>query len=464
MIKRSLTAALLVVFSFAGASAETIVQGSIEKTQNWNPKNSPYVISGTVTVEKKGFLTLYPGTTVRFKEGARLLVKGVLYSKGMPQNPVRFIPDDGTSFYEGIRFESPYKNTIEWSIMIRGGIISEGSNVSITNNYMLNSTGIQVLHLGNVLIKDNYFFNNTYGVYVDGKNVQYAVMNNTFNKNRFAVYVKDMPGGKAMIRNNNFFQNQVNLTNYSPSDIDCKENYWGAQESNQVERLIFDRKNNNKVGKAVYEPFAKAQFKLFEPPVGFMALVKQYLTLKRPDEDPERIAIGGSFIGMFPFTPESTANETQLNLGGSAEFTANITGAFLWGMEARQFFSLTEQKENYDYSLSMTTLLANLYYYIGWQKNVWLVPYVKLGQGLCLIAEEYRNDAPVYDGSYTKKLMETNYALTAGAGLEFFPSRNISLKLEGLYMIVTARQGAFNTASASLGVMFYFDSPLFINK
>ena len=100
MIKRSLAAALFLVISIAGAYAETIVEGIVEKTENWNPKNSPYVISGTVTVEKKGFLTLYPGTTVRFKEGAQLLVKGVLYSKGTPQNPVRFIPDDGTSFYE----------------------------------------------------------------------------------------------------------------------------------------------------------------------------------------------------------------------------------------------------------------------------------------------------------------------------------------------------------------------------
>ena len=464
MIKRFFTAALVLLGLWGSAYTETIVQPFIEKQQNWIPKNSPYVISGNVVIEKKGFVTIHPGTTVRFKEGAQITVKGALYSKGTAQNPVRFIPDDGTSFYEGIKFESPYKNTIEFSIMIRGGIISEGSSVVINNNYILNSTGIQVLHLANVLVKDNYFFNNTYGVYVDGKNTQFAVTNNTFNKNRFAVYVKDMPGGRAMIRNNNFFQNQVNLTNYSPSDIDCKENYWGTQDANQAARLIFDRKNNNKVGKAVFEPLAKAQFRLFEPPAGYMVLVKQYLTLKRPDEDPERIAIGGSFFGLFPFTPERVINESTVSLGGSVEFTANITGAFLWGMEVRQFFSLAEEKQGYDYNMSMTSLLANLYYYIGWQKNVWLVPYVKLGQGLTMISEEYRNDLPVYDGSYTKKLIETNYTLNAGAGLEIFPARNFSLKLEGLYSIITLKNGAVNSGSASLGVMFYFDSPLFINK
>ncbi len=446
------------------AYAETAVDKVIDRQQNWIPKNSPYIISGEVVIEKTGFITLHPGTTVRFKEGAQITVKGVLYSKGSPQNPVRFIPDDGTSFYEGIKFQSPYRNTIEHSIMIRGGIISEGTNVTITNNYILNSTGIQLQHLSVTLVKDNYFFNNTYGIHADGRNMQMSVTNNTFNKNRFALYINNIPGARAVFKNNNFVQNQVNLTNYSPSDVDCKENYWGTADEKMAARLIFDRKNNNKVGRAVFMPLAKQPFKLFQPPAGFMALVKQYLTLKRPDEDPERVAFGGSFTAQMPFTPERVVSETNLSLGGAAEFTANITGVFLWGIEAKQFFSLTEKKEDYDYSLSTSLITANLYFYPGWQKNVWLVPYVKMGNGIALITEDYSSEQPLFNGTYSKKHLEVNYAFTAGVGLEVFPLRNISLKLDVTYAVVTAKHGGINSGCASFGTMLYFDSPLFLNK
>lgn len=463
MIKKNLAAAVL-LFCYFSAHAEVAVDGVIDKQQNWIPKNSPYIISGEVTIERTGFVTIYPGTTVRFKEGAKIMVKGALYSKGSPQNPVRFIPDDGTSFYEGIMFQSPYRNTIEYSIMIRGGIISEGTNVIINNNYILNSTGIQLRHLSVTQIRENYFFNNTYGIHADGKNMQMSVTNNTFNRNRFALYISNMPGAKAVFRNNNFRQNQANIANYSSADIDCKENYWGSADERAIARLIFDRKNNNKVGRVVFMPFAKQPFKLFEPPPGFMALVKQYLALKRPDEDPERVAFGASFMVKMPFTPERVVSETNLNLGGVASFTANITGAFLWGVEAGQFFSLTEKKENYDYSLSTAYILANLYYYLGWQKNIWLVPYLKMGNGVALITEEYSSEMPIFEGTYSKKHLEVNYAFTAGVGLEMFLTRNISLKLDVTYAIITARHGAINSGCASFGTMFYFDSPLFLNR
>lgn len=401
--------------------AETNVPSTIEKADNWVPKLSPYIISGTVTIENTGVVTIYPGTVVRFKEGAKLIVNGAMYAKGDPQNPVRFIPDDGESFYDGIVFQSKYQNTVEFSIMIRGAISDEGTPLNVSNCYILNSTGVELRHFASAMIKDNYFYNDTYGVYIEGKQVKAEISGNTFNRERFAVYIKELTQGTAVIRKNNFFGCRINVTNYTPDNIDVKDNYWGLTDGAKIAALIFDKRTNPKVGDVVFVPFSKDKLGLFEPPAEFVSLVRIYLQLKRPDEQPARVGFGAGGDFMLPMGPARISKEASFGAGLKAEFVYNLTGAFLLGIEADQLSASNNGKNGYDYNLNMSDFFANFYAYMGYKKGVFLLPYAKLGPGIGLISEQYKaNQAmPEWGGQTSLKYNEVSFAVQGGSGASY---------------------------------------------
>jgi hypothetical protein len=64
-LKKTALIILLLFSANVTIYAETIVKGGIEKNESWIPKLSPYIIENTITVEKNGFLTIYPGTEVK---------------------------------------------------------------------------------------------------------------------------------------------------------------------------------------------------------------------------------------------------------------------------------------------------------------------------------------------------------------------------------------------------------------
>ncbi len=464
MKKKSLLLLALLIIPVI-LSAETNLSGEIDTVQSWTPKYSPYIVSEPVVISKKGFVTIYPGTVIKFKEKGQIIVKGAMYAKGSPKNPVRFLPFDGTTFYDGIRFESSYKNTIEFSIMIRGAIISEGSRLVLNNNYILNSTGVELFHFAKAEIKNNYFYNNTYGVYVEGQQIQYNITGNTFNKCRFGIYLKSNKNGAGAANQNNFIKNRVSFTNYTPANISAKNSYWGLASEKRIERTIYDKRNNKKVGNVIYKPYSKSKLRLFSPPSTYVSLVKLYLKLKRSDEQPTKVSVGGGILGFMPLTPDYLSEETEFGLGVSVETTFNITGAFLFGVEGRTFFIDNVDKSEYDYNLSMTNIYLNFYGYFGWQPKVFFLPYFKIGNGVSLLTQQYKADTPIFDGgtSNTQKFNEISYTAHAGLGLEWFMFKFFSWKLEAMYNYTFSEHGNISFPYAGLTGTVYFDAPFFLN-
>lgn len=457
-MKKILFLLLIIGVFFPVLIAETYAPSAITKKEVWVSKKSPYIVDGTVTVEKTGLLTIYPGTVVKFMAGSKIYVKGALYSKGDPKNPVRMIPYDNVSFYDGLVFESRYQSSVEFTILIRGAITSKGSSVNIANNYILNSTGIELFHFSKALIKNNYFYNNTYGVYIEGKEIQYAVEQNTFNTGRYAVYIKDVSKANGIITKNNFFKNVVNITNYSAADIECKDNYWGYNEEAGIQKYIYDKRNNEKTGKAVYEPFAKVPFVLWEPTDAFISLVKIYLNLRRPDEEPTKISIGGGVIGLMPLAPSYLKKESIFGLGVNAEFTSNITGVFLWGLQLENLGLEKKYTEGYLYDMTVSNILFNGIGYIGYKKNFFLIPYLKIGAGVSIVSEQYR-----YDSGITGKLNNICFTAAAGAGIEWFLTRFFSIKLGADFNATLKNNGAILYPVVGLTGNIYFETPFYVN-
>jgi len=462
-LKKIIFLFLLIIFSNRIFS-ETYISGQIERMENWTPKLSPYIIEELVIIEKKGFITIHPGTEVKFKKGAKLLVNGTLYAKGNADNPVRFIPMDSESFYEGIYFNSGNKSIIEFSIMMRGSIIVNATKVEINNNYILNSTGIILQSFSDAIIKNNYFFNNTYGIHIEGNSINLNIFENTFFNNRYGIYIMKYYGKEGMIKRNNFIDNKNNMTNFSIAQINCKDNYWGTDDEKKIARTIIDKKINPKIGEIIFKPYSKEKFKLFLPPLPYISLVKAYLSKKKPGEDTYRFSFGGGISAFFPLTPAILSNENDFGLGYFASFTFNPFGPVMLGIETNFFSMDNKDRSIYNYNLNLSEFLLNVYGYFGYDKNIYFVPYARLGNGICMISEAYMSENKIFDGKNTLKYNEICYSLAGGIGLEWFLLKFFSFKLECLYHYIFYPKGNISFPDIKVSGNIYFNTPFILNR
>ncbi|QDG53484.1 DUF4215 domain-containing protein [Persicimonas caeni] len=106
------------------ASAQTTIPGGTVINQTWTSANSPYIIQGDITVPSGASLTIEQGVEVHFTSSdnmssgsdtsrVELIVAGAIDVNGTSSNPVKFIPDTGTtaagtnqSHWWGIHVES----------------------------------------------------------------------------------------------------------------------------------------------------------------------------------------------------------------------------------------------------------------------------------------------------------------------------------------------------------------------
>ncbi len=441
------------------AANETKPMQLIEKKEFWTAQNSPYVINEEIVIGPKGVLNIQPGTTVKFGEKGRIVVKGAMYAKGLPENPVRFMPYDGSSFYDGFLFEGKYKNIMEFCVIIRASIKVEGGSLLYNNNYMVNSTGVMLSHFAKAVIKDNYFLNNTYGIYAEGKEMAFTITGNTFKKNKYALYFQELTNTKFSVEKNNFEENTVDITNYTPVNIEAKDNYWGTADENQIIKGFFGKRNNTKLGEINYRPYSSAPYASYKLTPQIQQLVKYLLSLKKIRDENPKLGIGPGFTGFMPFIPENVAKENSLGFGLNAEFLLNLNGWFMLGVEGKNFIMSNKDKNIYDYEISLTEMMINAYSYIGWKKDVYFVPFAKIGNGLVMISRQYK----FKDGTTIKK-PELNYAASAGLGAEWFILKFFSLKSGADYNIALSNTGAINSAAFYISGMVYFDVPLFLSE
>lgn len=92
----------------AAAHADTIINGGNIINQTWTPVGSPYIIQGDITVPSGAFLTIQPGTTVKFASTdgqaagldtnrVELTVQGTLSAAGAIGLPIHFQAQTGAA-------------------------------------------------------------------------------------------------------------------------------------------------------------------------------------------------------------------------------------------------------------------------------------------------------------------------------------------------------------------------------
>ncbi len=72
------------------AAGPTYKSGPISSDETWNLTNSPYIVTGDVTVDPGVTLTIDPGVEVKFDGVYSIIVDGTLIANGTSTNKIKF--------------------------------------------------------------------------------------------------------------------------------------------------------------------------------------------------------------------------------------------------------------------------------------------------------------------------------------------------------------------------------------
>lgn len=252
LIWLTLIAAILVSSTLivSNVKASTPVSGTINQDTTWTIANSPYLLTGFVTVNSGVTLTVEPGVTVDLSSYS-LLVGGTLNAKGASDKEIVF---QTSYWYSSVRVQFLSTST-NWKS-------SEGSGC-IVDNAIFNSAGITVGG-SSPKISNNYFTNNKItAVSVSGGSV--LIMNNLFDCQSTAISISSGSSASPTI-SFNFIKNSV-TTNYGISagnnnayisDNNITGCYMGvyATGNSTISRNLI---TNNTIGIYAYNPLVTIQ-------------------------------------------------------------------------------------------------------------------------------------------------------------------------------------------------------------
>jgi len=158
---KSLTLTILVLLSFGLATISQTTVGTGEVTGLWTKNNSPYIITGSITVPEDGKLAIEPGVEVLFDGQYVMEVIGRLEANGTYDENINFSMLDTTGFssdnyqgWLGLSFMNVSNNPQEASLL--GHINFEYSAGSAITCYFaqLEASNIKISH------------NKGYGIYL----------------------------------------------------------------------------------------------------------------------------------------------------------------------------------------------------------------------------------------------------------------------------------------------------------
>lgn len=188
---------LTVIFVIAGLGNRTLfpavkatyVEGDLTQNTTWTLVDSPFVLSGNLTVYPNATLTIEPGVEVRFGGQFSLLINGTLLADGTDDKMIRFTSnkqDPGAGDWEAIVFISAQASSLTHCIIeygMNGTTVASGSlNIRDSKVNWNSQNGIVIVN-GNVVVENSEIANNVMsGILVSGTN-QVTVRKNSIMSN-----------------------------------------------------------------------------------------------------------------------------------------------------------------------------------------------------------------------------------------------------------------------------------------
>ena len=214
------------------ASAATYVSGTISEDTTWTVADSPYVVSGSVTVSQDVTLTIEPGVVIKFS-GTALTINGTLIADGTSSQPIYFtsLKDDSVGGdtngdgsatapspwdWSGISFASTSINSILDNVVVRYGynnISVQTSSLTVSNS--VTEKGQQSgITIGNATptITENVIRNNSIGISISSSSP--IITNNTIQGNGTGLEATGT--SNATITDNTIIGNTGYALNFEP--------------------------------------------------------------------------------------------------------------------------------------------------------------------------------------------------------------------------------------------------------
>ncbi len=249
--------AVIALLNIARAEGATRITGSIDSNTVWTEGNDPYLVEGSVTIQKGAVLTLKPGVQVRFSAEGGLLVKGGLMAVGDPGRPVYFAPASGNPAWGGICFISsdPKNSVLRRCVVISGRVaVSESSPLIEQCSLYGATTAIQVGAHSSPVILGNRITANRVGILLSGVSSNPQITKNVLYNNDIALYAQDF--GEPRFTGNILYGNKdYNLVDRSPKAFSAAWNDFRTADAEAIARSIYDGNREPQVGKVNFRPF-----------------------------------------------------------------------------------------------------------------------------------------------------------------------------------------------------------------
>ncbi|MFZ2970489.1 MAG: DUF3048 domain-containing protein [Minisyncoccia bacterium] len=273
----SLTVTPALAYEEYQENSNTYIFGEITENTTWTAEDSPYVVTGNITVAEDKTLTVEPGAEIRFDGWYQINVKGNLNAVGEKDDYITFTsnfnnPHAGS--WQGIRLDnSSENNMIQYTVIeyANTGVESDyyypqSSTIDVKNSIFKNVYyGIRQCK---GVVSHNYFINVDTAFYLP---FNCEISNNYISGSRNVFLY---PSSETIIHSNNVVNyNPVNQSgshlvyHNSNENLDATNNYWGTTNENYIDANIYDKNENSWLGEVIYNPYANSliTFNLTEP-------------------------------------------------------------------------------------------------------------------------------------------------------------------------------------------------------
>lgn len=236
------------------------------------------VVREDVVIAAGETLVVRPGARVTFAfrdadgDGAgdaRVLVKGAVRAVGTPSAPIEFVAErDGAApGWSEILVEDAARADFAWC-RFRGAqqAVHAHRTPLLVESCRLEGNQIGLRFTGGpITVRRNRFAAN-------GTAIRYwesspTIAANDFEGNGTALFVRE-GSARTVAAGNNFVSSldyHVKLGEAQAADVDARENWWGTVRTEEIERLIYDRRDAEYLGRVRYDPIATEPLRLNAP-------------------------------------------------------------------------------------------------------------------------------------------------------------------------------------------------------
>ncbi len=146
-------------------------------------------------------------------------------------------------------------------------IMFEDEGVELINNSIHDNidSGVLIRESKQIIIYNNTVRDSNEGIYfIDVRNT--TVINNNLFENMIGIKVYTSLTQEIIMFNNIYNNTQFDLFNDQTDELNTTMNYWGSDNSTEIQQKIFDKFIDPNKGKVYFEPFLEVKFENYTPP------------------------------------------------------------------------------------------------------------------------------------------------------------------------------------------------------